>query len=214
MSDDWPPQGHNFAIRMDVCLEDPQLSYSAEITTPSASAVADIATFGWGRLGGPSGDDEEFRTELYRRIGAVTVAGGHAEAAMKRVLLVTEAKQGVFADVDLTWSDLVKRLRRVAAGTHELADGISQILRRAEEAGAKQRRDDVVHAYWWNYAGMGVSRSRFTRDGRSFITTSDLATLDEDAKRIFTFAGELDDLVEGTWPQARLLTSPQDVNVD
>lgn len=210
MTEQWPPPGISFVYRMDVDLEDPELSYSAEITVlarPNGGAN-DLASFRYERLGGVTPADIGFRDQLYPRIGAVTVAGGHAEAAMKRVILGAEEKGTMFEDVDLTWTDLVKRLRRIANDDHVLAAPLSAVLDWGERQQVKKRRDDVVHAYWWHWAGVGVSRSRFTRNGDSYVligTTEDLARLDRDAQIIFEYARRLDDLVVSTWPQARLV---------
>lgn len=60
----------------------------------------DIATFRWGRLGGSTEADVQVGHDPYQAVGAVTVAGGHAEAAMNRILIVAEDRK-TFADVDL-----------------------------------------------------------------------------------------------------------------
>jgi len=206
MEEQWPPPNHKFAYTMNVELERPPLSYSMEVTTPARpnEASADSASVRYERLGGPVAADFEFRGRLYERIGAVTVAGGHAEAAMKRVVLTAELKGESFNDVDLTWRGLVKRLQRIAGSEHEIAEPLRSMLAWAERAKIKTRRDDVVHAYWWHWANVGVSRSRFNRDGSSYIvsgTVDDLSKLERDAAMIFEYARRLDDLVVSTWPR-------------
>lgn len=192
---------------MDVNLEDPPLRCAAEVTNPATqnNGDSDIASFRWERLGGHTPADIDFRAVLYRRIGAVTVAGGHAEAAMKRVILSAEERGEEFADVDLAWSGLIKRLDRVAASSHTVAGPLRGILTWAEREKVKKRRDDVVHAYWWHWAGVNVTRSRFTRDGQSYMLGANLEALERDAEIVFEFARRLDDLVLRVWPQARLL---------
>ncbi|WP_324654097.1 hypothetical protein [Georgenia sp. H159] len=211
MTEQWPPPGAAFVYRFDHDFE--HLSYSAEVTVISRPHNADLdaATFRYGRLGGDTAADLSFRASLYERIGAVTVAGGHAEAAMKRVILSAEGKGQQFEHVDLNWTGLVKRLRRVVDSGHALSEPLSVILDWAERVNVKGRRDDVVHAYWWHWTGVGVTRSRFTRDGRSYTITGpleDLRQLDRDSALIFEYARRLDDLVVSTRPQARLVAPP------
>ncbi|NCD17152.1 MAG: hypothetical protein EOL91_07535 [Actinobacteria bacterium] len=216
MTEHWPPPGHSFTYRMDVNLEVPRLSYSAEVSVVARpnGGENDIAAFRYERLGGTNGADLDFRSQLYPRIGAVTVAGGHAEAAMKRVILSAEEDGGSFRDVDLSWTALVKRLHRLAESDHVIAEPLSRVLSWAERRSIKKRRDDVVHSYWWHWAGVGVSRSRFTRDGQSYIvvgTLDQLEQLDRDAALIFEYARRLDELVESIWPQARLLEQGREI---
>lgn len=63
-----------------------ELSY--DLVLPGAFSEIDLSTVRIGRHGGPSQQDLQFRSELYRHIGAVTVAAGHVEITMKRLLLV------------------------------------------------------------------------------------------------------------------------------
>ena len=177
MTEHWPPPGHLITYRMDVDLDKPKLSFSAEVSVVARPKEGenDLAAFRYERIGGPTGADFDFRAELYPRVGAVTVAGGHAEAAMKRVILSAEEAGGSFRDVDLTWTALVKRLQRLAESDHVLAEPLSRVLGWAERRGVKQRRDDAVHSYWWHWAGVGVSRSRFKRDGQSYVVVGSLA---------------------------------------
>lgn len=210
MTEQWPPEGMSFIYQMDVDLENPKLSYSAQITVVKRpnDGAQDIASFRYERLGGADGEDLAFRDNLYRRIGAITVAGGHAEAAMKRVILSAEEKGETFEDVDLNWTELVKRLKRLVAAGHPLEQPLSSILEWSQRHQLKKRRDDAVHSYWWHWAGVGMSRSRFTRDGQSYIvsgTLDDLSQLDRDATLIFEYARRMDDLVVTEWPQARLI---------
>lgn len=207
-SDQWPPPGHAFTYVMTVDLENPKLQYTAEVSVPGERGAGgvDLATMRWDRLGGPSPADVAFRSRLYEAIGAVTVAGGHVEAAMKRVILTAEKREEQFADVDLTWTDLSRRLERIVGDDGDFAAALGELLQWASTSEVKKRRDDVVHAYWWNLDGVGVTRSRFTRRGESYQLMSSLEQLEEDATHLFTLARRLDDLVLGQWPQARLLS--------
>lgn len=201
MSAKWPPKGHSFTYKMTV--ESDALNFTAETTFPSGR-VTDIATFRWDRLGGPQDEDLAFREELYRAVGAVTVAGGHAESAMKRVLIVMEGKDR-FSDVELPWGRIVDRLRRASTTNHALAQRLEEVLDWAANRKVKERRDNVVHASWIEFPDLEVTGSRFTRDGESYSLTTSFEILKADAEVIVEFASRLDDLVESEWPQARLL---------
>lgn len=210
MTEKWPPEGMFGVYDMDVQLELPKLSYSAQVTVAERpnDGPSDVASFRYERLGGTTAEDLEFRNKLYLRIGAITVAGGHAEAAMKRVILSGEEKGEMFDDVDLTWSALVKRLEKLAGSDRPLGKRLTRILEWSHRHQLKKRRDDAVHSYWWHWAGVGVSRSRFTRDGQSYVVPgalSELERLDRDAAMIFEYARRMDDLVVSQWPQARLV---------
>lgn len=206
VDDQWPPAGHHLSYTAEFKLAPPAPSYTLDVTIVGGRPN-DLATYRLDRHGGQSEADREFQCQLHEAIGAIAVAGGHAEAAMKRVLIVAE-RTVAFSDAELPWGNLVKRLKRVADGKHPMASRLFEILEWAARAGVKKRRDDVVHAYWWNFAEVGVTRSRFTRDGASYILFGDLEQLTADARVIFKYAQQLDDLVVSDWPQARLPASP------
>lgn len=149
--------------------------------------------------------DEEFRRKLYGLIGAITVAAGHVEASMKRLLLLLKGEQGGFSLVDKTWSDLFTMLlsesgRQGAGPRAEL----KKILERAEESKLKDRRDNTIHASWWGFAGENIIRSRFYRreDGAQLVGT--FTELEEDAALLSEFDRRLDELLGNDWPRAML----------
>ncbi len=101
----WPPIGFSSYYTVTERLDGhPELSY--DLVLPGALSETDLSTVRIGRHGGPNAQDLQFRSELHRRIGAVTVAAGHVEMAMKRLLLVLtsppKARFG-FSTVDETW---------------------------------------------------------------------------------------------------------------
>jgi hypothetical protein len=125
---------------------------------------------------------------------------------MKRLLLILTGESGQFSLVDKTWSDLHKALTRECSNPD--SDGrrtkLKSVLEWGEKNQVKRRRDNVVHAYWWNFDGCGVVRSRFHRkqDGATMIGS--LEDLDEDAKILFEYAHRLDELVGENWARAML----------
>ncbi|GHF78803.1 MULTISPECIES: hypothetical protein [Streptomyces] len=203
MSDDWPPPGHSFYYRMDTHL-DGGPSFSMDVALPSARPTADISTFRLGRHGGPNESDLAFRERLYSLIGAIVVAGGHVEAAMKRLILLLKGDEGGFSVVDKTWTDLHKLLVTQSRRSIPQAAALAEVLKWGDDHELKRRRDDAVHASWWNWDGVGVIRSRFFRkqDGASIVGSFE--GLEEDARLLFEYAQKLDVLLGADWPQARL----------
>jgi len=194
MIKDPPPPGHSFSYRVDVNL-DGRPPFSFDLTTPGAREKFDLSTVRVGRHGGVSEADEGFRRKLYGLIGAITVAGGHVEASMKRLLLLLKGEQGGFSLVDKTWSDLFKMLLSESRrqGGERRAE-LKAILEWAEEKKLKDRRDNTIHASWWDFAGENVIRSRFYRrkDGAQIVGT--FAELEEDAALLSEFDRRLDEL--------------------
>ena len=129
---------------------------------------------------------------------------------MKRLLLLLRGDNGQFSLVDLNWSQLHQALAdecKGQDGRDPVRKRLSRVLAWAEQNQIKRRRDDVIHAYWWNFEGCGVMRSRFNRrkDGKQII--SSLEQLEEDADLLFEYARRLDDLLGEDWPRAMLPVS-------
>lgn len=212
MTEQWPPASHLMTYKMSVNLDHLDHPIVAEVSLPAPQngESADISSFRYSRMGGDTAEDLEFRKKLYAAIGAVTVASGHAESAMKRVILVAEAKGETFQHVEKPWKVLVERLEVVASSGHEYSSQVDQILQWSKRRKIAERRNDVVHSYWWHWAGVGLARSRFTRSGETYTLTGnleDLSAIEKDASLLFEYARRLDDIVLATWPQARFLNS-------
>ena len=124
---------------------------------------------------------------------------------MKRVLLVMTGSGGRFSVVrDDTWSGLHAALRKSAAiGSTPLQIAVGEALDWGERMTLKERRDNAIHAYWWDYAGCGVIRSRFRRKNEGVALVGSLPELRVDADLLFEYAERLDDLVVSDWPQGR-----------
>jgi hypothetical protein len=205
MTDQWPVPGHKFWYKTEIKLDN-GYEVSFDLTVPGVRESVDLSTVRLGRHGGPTGQDQLFRARLYERIGAVTAAGGHVETAMKRLILLLRSEQRGFSVVDWTWTDLHKALAEEA----DRPDGdarrkrLGRVLAWGEDKEVKRRRDNVVHASWWDFDGVGVVRSRFFRrkDGATMIGS--LAELEEDAGLLSGYARRLDDLLGEDWPRAML----------
>lgn len=212
MTEQWPPSKHIMTYRMSMNLDHLDNPIVAEISLPASrnGESADISSFRYGRLNGDSADDFAFREKLYSAIGAVTVASGHAESAMKRVILVAEAKGETFEHIEKPWSTLVKRLDAIASSNHALSQQVGRILDWSKKRKIAEKRNSIVHSYWWHWAGVGLARSRFTKDGKTYSVTGnleDISTIHKDAALLFEYARRFDSLVLSTWPQARFLDS-------
>ncbi|MEU6245108.1 hypothetical protein [Streptomyces sp. NPDC047024] len=178
--------------------------FSMDVSLPKARAEVNIATLRIGRHGGPNEGDLAFRERLYRLVGAIVVAGGHVETAMKRLVQLLKDDQGGFSLVDTTWSDLHKMLVAQSRRSIPQATALAEVLEWGDTHKLKDRRDNAVHAYWWDWDGVGVIRSRFYRgtDGANLVCTFE--DLEEDARLLFEYAQKLDLLLGADWPQARL----------
>ena len=203
MTQIWPPPGHNFAYKTEAALGTNRISL--EMTLPSAIAEVNLATVRVGRLGGATDSDRMFRTRLYAAIGEITVAGGHADTAMMRLLALLSG-DGRFSRVNKTWSTLLKMLgdHCAAAEDDPRLDRLQQVLGWAETNRVKARRDNAVHAYWWIYEGCGVVRSRFFYDQEGAVMIGSMEDLEQDAEMLFEFARQLDELLAEDWPRAML----------
>jgi len=200
----WPPVGFNsyYEVREQI-VGKTELNY--DLVLPGTFAEVDLSTVRIRRHGGPNPEDLEFRSELYRRIGAITVAAGHVEMAMKRLLLIlTRPAKAHFSTVDQTWTDLHRKLRRQCDGSDSRRERLASVLDWGEQQDLKRRRDNAVHADWWDFAGCAVRRSRFVRGSNGATISASLKDLDEDAQLLFEYAERLDSLLGNDWMMARL----------
>lgn len=202
--DVWPPEGFSSYYTVREQIEDhPEVTY--HLVLPGNFAEVDLATLRIGRHGGPNDEDMQFRAELYSRIGAVTVAAGRVEMCMKRLLLVlTTPKKAHLATADYSWTTLVKKLREQCDRSDNRREQLAKVLDWSEEQEIKRRRDNVVHADWWDFAGCGVRRSRFARSTNGVTILATLADLEEDIRLLFEYARRLDQLLGNDWIIARL----------
>ena len=174
---------------------------------PAWMSTLDLSTLRVRRDGGDADADIAFRAELFRRIGAVTVAGGAVETAMKRLLLVFAEKED-FSIVDKNWTDLHKALVKQCTEADDRRVALAKLVAWGDANRVKDRRDNVVHAYWWAFDGCGVRRARYFRKGPKAIISATLADLDEDTALLFSYADKLDQLLGDDWPVATLPKVP------
>jgi hypothetical protein len=204
MTYEWPQPGHSTWYSTTENLDGyPPLTY--DLSLPSSMSTFDLSTVRVGRHGGPTDEDEVFRRGLFQLVGAITVAGGHVETAMKRLLLLMTETEGRFSLVDKTWTDLHNALvAQAETGQDDLRTALRDALQWGETNRVKVRRDNAVHAYWWIYEGCGARRSRFYRKTEGKTILAQLTDLDEDADLLFEYARRLDELAGPDWPIAML----------
>ena len=203
MTGTWPVPGHNFWYKTDIKL-DSGYELALDMTMPGMMPEWHLSTVRLGRHGGETKADQMFRQRLYQRIGAVSVAGGHAETAMKRLLLLLRGNTAHFSEADETWTVLHKELAKECTGSDLRRKRLKHVLDWAEKNRVKARRDNVIHAYWWNLDGCGVVRSRFHRREDGATMVGSMEGLEEDAELLFEFARRLDELLGEDWPRALL----------
>lgn len=149
----WEPESY-YEVRFQ--SDDGRHSYEFDLVVPPVDS--DLTGVRLSRRGGDIPADEEFRRELYPRIGAVTAAGGRAETAMRRLLVVLAKGAGKFGDetARLGWGELEQRLTKLiqAKPGDERLQQLANILDWAKEHRLQDRRNDVIHAEWWEYAGL------------------------------------------------------------
>lgn len=133
MSSQWPPPGHSGAYRAEINLEGAP-STVFDLSVPRAREQFDLSTVRLDRHGGASEADLEFRGRLYSAIGAITVAGGHVETAMKRLVLHLKGERSSrFSLVDKTWSDLHKMLVAESRKSTPIGQELAEILNGASK---------------------------------------------------------------------------------
>lgn len=167
----------------------------------------DLATFRMWRLGGSNQADLALRANLFTLVGAITVAGGHIESEMKRILIRAEENRGAtFVDVDETWTGLENRLAAVAAGDGPFAAEIGEALAWSKRRGIKKVRDDAVHGSWWLWDVGSVQRSRFRRRTDGELTHGQIETFMSHVPKMFDYVSRLAKIAP--WPTAILPPLP------
>jgi len=152
------------------------------------------------RIGGRAPEDLMFRNQLHMRIGSAAVAGGRIEAAMKRLILrMSGSLEPKFADSEATWTTLDRKLRSAATALGERAVDIVKVLDWGQENNIRDIRNDFIHAYWWDYSDVGITRGRVYQDGTSEIIQITPERLDEDCQKLQTYADMLDSAMDGMW---------------
>lgn len=172
----------------------------------------DLSTFRVTRGGGATPGDRQYRQNVFVLLGAMTLAAGHIEAEMKRIILVAdESDKAGFADVPSTWSGLIDRLDAIAHREGALAESLREVLDWGTEQAISEIRHGAVHSAWWVFDPGHVHRSRFTRKSNG---STQMGTWDQVAQQVETLFEFLDRLQKVVpWPMATLPPIDPDAQV-
>ncbi|EHB55133.1 hypothetical protein MycrhDRAFT_2327 [Mycolicibacterium rhodesiae JS60] len=146
--------------------------------------------------------DRRHRRRLFQAVGAVTVAGGHVEMALRKVLVSLTGGQNedlAGKDVSLDWSKLHAKIEKhCKRDPSELAQRVDQLLKAARASTLRDTRNNIVHSYWWVMAldSDEVWSGRYYNRGQEPVCIVDTAeNLYQTADKLFEFAAELEALV-------------------
>lgn len=154
--------------------------------------------------------DALHQVRLFHAVGSVTVAGGHVEMAMRKVLVSLRGGENedlAGTEMPAEWSRLHAELEDLCADeSTELKRSVKNLLGQAESAGMRETRNHIVHGYWWL-----IPMSERLYCARYFHPKSGLAPtnsrpkaeeLQKFAGELFAFAAQLEALVTPEWPLA------------
>lgn len=155
--------------------------------------------------------DTLHQVKLFHAVGSVSVAGGHVEMAMKRVLVTLRGGKNTDlagADVPAEWSVLQDTLKK--ASNPQLTDlqkAVFELLSGDVVTTMRDGRNDVVHGYWWliPMGTTGLVSSRYYRPKANQAPAQIHPTvemLQQLATDLFDFADALEALVTPYWPLA------------
>ncbi|WP_141396641.1 hypothetical protein [Microbacterium gorillae] len=211
---DWAPPGflRGYTFTLDTGRDD----YVIEATLTVPAFAGDFSALLVRRVGGPVEADHEYRRNLYAAIGEVAVVAAQVETLLKRlIMLMADAPSGYLADAEgmfgkLEDTALRSAKRVVKAGSRDpesqgRAVGIIEAVEWAKRDKLGERRNDIVHGVWWDYAGVGVVYARFKLNGESDLrygTTLDHIT--DVAAGMREYATRLEALVGTRWLTAYL----------
>jgi hypothetical protein len=163
------------------------------------------------RLPTPDISDYEHQLRLFNVIGSVTVAGGHVEMAMKKVLVSLQNQHRNLMDrtVPGDWDNLEKDLWKLCEiPTSDVLIRLKELLQSTKDDDLREQRNDVIHGYWWTVAAHNrLINARYYRPKKSGsqqpvrIQTT-LQAVQDIATKLFELAGKLDALVTPDWPIA------------
>jgi hypothetical protein len=197
----WAPPGTDswYVLKIDQAPDSGRQSIEASLVVPGVDAWQ-LGEARLSRIGGRAPEDLIFRNQLYARIGSAAVAGGRIEAAMKRLILhMSGSLEPSFADTEDPWKTLDRKLRNAATALGERAADVVKVLDWGQANNIRDIRNDIIHAYWWDYSDVGITRGRVYQDGTSELIQITPEQLDEDCQKLQEYADALDSAMEGIW---------------
>jgi hypothetical protein len=197
----WAPPGTDswYVMKIDQAPNSGRQSIEASLVVPGVDAWQ-LGEARLSRIGGRAPRDLIFRNQLYLRIGSAAVAGGRIEAAMKRLILhMSGTLEPAFADSDDPWKTLDRNLRNAATALGERAADVIKVLDWGQANKIRDIRNDIIHAYWWDYSDVGITRGRVYQDGTSELIQMTLEQFDADCQKLQVYADTLDSAMDGIW---------------
>lgn len=155
--------------------------------------------------------DALHQVRLFNAVGAVTVAGGHVEMAMRKVFVSLRGgvnRDLAGEDIPAEWSRLHEALLKLCeSNTNEIATKLKALLEDAETKNLRESRNDIIHGYWWLIPMQDdvLTLARyFHPKAKQSPANSHPKTeqMQKFAQRLFEFAAKLEALVTPEWPIA------------
>lgn len=151
------------------------------------------------RLGGAHEADKGMQLSLMLLLGAITLASGHVELEMKRILLVAKAvPEAGFSDVDYAWKALEERLARVVRDGGAIAERLGPVLAWGQDHQLRQRRNDAVHSAWVMFETGHFEGARLAPKSEGVTIVDDGSDLGETASLLREYVNRLQQVVK--WP--------------
>lgn len=154
-------------------------------------------------------EDSKHQRRLFLAVGAVTVAAGHVEMALKKVLVSLtggENRDLASKNVPADWNELHTKISKLCKNNpSDLAQRVAEQLDAAEAEGLRDTRNNIVHGSWWLAAidSGELWSGRCFRGDRPPVCISDRAeNLYGTAAKLFDLAAALEALVAPRWPLA------------
>jgi hypothetical protein len=197
----WAPPGADtwYVLKINQAPDNERQSIEASLVVPGVDAW-ELSDARLSRIGGRSPEDIDFQNQRYVRIGSAAVAGGRIEAAMKRLLLhMSGSLEPSFANSEDPWKTLDKKLRNAATALGKRGADVIKVLNWGQANNIRDIRNDIIHAYWWDYSEVGITRGRVHLDGTSELIQVTPKQLDEDCQKLINYAETLDSAMDGLW---------------
>lgn len=155
--------------------------------------------------------DRKHQRRLFHAVGAVAVAGGHVEMALRKVLVTMTGGQNTklaSKDIPTEWKALEDKIRKLCKNnSSELSQNVLDHFAVADKMGFRTIRNDIVHGCWWL---VPVGPDELLWSGRYYAggkqppgsVHGSPEQLYSVADKLFHFAAELESFVTPYWPMA------------
>ena len=177
--------------------------WEAVIVAPANAALENYQLAGLRakRHGGAHPADYALHQGLMQVLGGITLASGHVELEMKRILLTAKAEPAAgFADVDLGWKQLEEKLGEVSLANDLLASRLRPVLEWAEGKDIRERRNTAIHSAWCLYEIGHIEGARLPHKSHGQTRIDEHGELAATVGILWEYLGRLQKVV--TWPMA------------